>query len=144
MTTDPTSITSEDASTLESRESRAMGGIRPPSGSMAAEVKHVASMNEQGRSPVSSSGVGDATQPASGRKDPQTQSEITRERNFEEQAQLVGFKLATDPGSVSKEDADIMHRREQRAHGHTEKEAYPLKPRPRPPRTWGTPLPHSH
>lgn len=29
--------------------------------------------------------------------------------------------MATNPASVTKEDGDLLHSREQRAHGHTDK-----------------------
>lgn len=46
---------------------------------------------------------------------------MTKERNFEAAASDIGQKMATNPGSVTKEDGDLLHRREQRAQGHTDK-----------------------
>lgn len=53
--------------------------------------------------------------------DPAVQSQIDRQANFEEAANKIGGKLASDPGNITKEEADTMHRREQRAFGQTEK-----------------------
>lgn len=52
---------------------------------------------------------------------PAQQSQMDREANFEEAVDKVGTKLATDPGSVTKEDGDILHSRETKVHGATEK-----------------------
>ena len=52
---------------------------------------------------------------------PAEQSQSDREANFVEAADKVGAKLATDPGSVTKEDGDLLHSRETKAHGITQK-----------------------
>ena len=52
---------------------------------------------------------------------PAQQSELDRKANFAEQADKVASKLETEPGSVTKEDGDKMHSREQKAFGQTEK-----------------------
>jgi len=52
---------------------------------------------------------------------PGQQSDLTKERNFEDAAAQLGSKMANDPEHVTKEEADLMHSREQRAHGQTEK-----------------------
>ena len=52
---------------------------------------------------------------------PEQQSHLTKERNFQEAVSEVGSKMENDPASVTKEDGDLLHRREQRAHGVTEK-----------------------
>ena len=51
MQTDPASVTQTDASYLESRASRAMGGSRPPKDSIAADAQRLAAANvkENGR-----------------------------------------------------------------------------------------------
>lgn len=36
-------------------------------------------------------------------------------------ASEIGDKMTNDPASVTKEDANLLHSREQRAHGQTEK-----------------------
>jgi len=46
---------------------------------------------------------------------------MDREANFQQAADQVASKLSTNPASVTKEEADMLHSREQRAHGHTEK-----------------------
>jgi len=46
---------------------------------------------------------------------------MDKEANFQEAAAQVGSKLQSDPASISKEEADLLHRREHRAHGATEK-----------------------
>lgn len=56
-----------------------------------------------------------------GKMNPATQSAIDKEENFEDAAVDVGQKMKTNPGQVTKEDADLLHSREQRAHGQTEK-----------------------
>lgn len=50
-----------------------------------------------------------------------TQSAIDRKENFEDAAVDVGQKMKNDPQHVSKEEADLLHSREQRAFGQTEK-----------------------
>ena len=52
---------------------------------------------------------------------PAEQSQLDRNANYEEAADKVGTKMATDPGSVTKEDGDLLHSRETKAHGITEK-----------------------
>ena len=52
---------------------------------------------------------------------PAEQSQLDREANFAEAADKVGAKMANDPGSVTKEDGDLLHSRETKAHGITEK-----------------------
>lgn len=49
------------------------------------------------------------------------QSQLTKERNFQQEAQKVGDKLANAPESVTPQEADTLHSREHRAHGATEK-----------------------
>lgn len=49
------------------------------------------------------------------------QSQATREGNFQKAVDQVAPKMANDPSSVTKEDADLLHSREHRAHGRTEK-----------------------
>lgn len=52
---------------------------------------------------------------------PTQQSQADREANFVEAADKVGSKMATDPASVTKEDGDMLHSRETKAFGATEK-----------------------
>ena len=49
------------------------------------------------------------------------QSQLHREANYNEAADKVGTKLATEPENVTKEDGDLVHSRETRAFGATEK-----------------------
>lgn len=106
MQKDPSSITPEDANYLKSREARATGQAQPPKDSVSADAQRLASANERG------------TAPKTGPLDPAEQSQVTRERNFEEAVNQVGSK---DPAQVTQDDANLLHSREQRAHGHTEK-----------------------
>jgi len=46
---------------------------------------------------------------------------LDKEANFQQVASDVGSKLQSDPASITKEEADSLHRREHRAHGATEK-----------------------
>ncbi|KAI9710994.1 MAG: hypothetical protein M1820_002432 [Bogoriella megaspora] len=107
MQTNPGAVSSEDASYLQSREARLTGGDVPPD-SIASDAERLAAANEQGRT--------------SGRPlDPAEQSQLDKEANFQDAATTVGAKILNDPGSVTKEDANLLHSREQRAHGTTEK-----------------------
>ena len=49
------------------------------------------------------------------------QSQLHREANYNDAAEKVGTKLATEPENVTKEDGDLVHSRETRAFGATEK-----------------------
>ena len=49
------------------------------------------------------------------------QSQLDREANYNEAADKVGTKLATEPENVTKEDGDLVHSRETKAFGATEK-----------------------
>lgn len=53
--------------------------------------------------------------------DPTEQSQMTREANYKEAADNVGSKLETDPAIIIKEDGDLLHSRETKAFGTTEK-----------------------
>lgn len=103
----------QDANYLKSREARATGQAQPPKGSLSSEAQHIAAVNE---------GAAKSTGPAAGGDvPPAVQSALDREANFQDAANQVGSKLASNPASVTKEEADMMHSREQRAHGHTDK-----------------------
>lgn len=110
LETTPESITKEDASLLHSRESRAMGGQQPPKGSLASQAQSVAAANEGS----------DTVQTNAAPLTPGEQSQLDREANYVQQADKVASKLANDPSSLTKEDADKMHSRETRAFGATE------------------------
>ena len=93
-----------------------MGG--PVKGDLAFQAQSVAAANEQGATVGTSSaqsiGVVDNLTPAE-------QSQLDREANYVEAANEVGAKMAMDPKSVSKEDGDMLHSRETKAFGTTEK-----------------------
>lgn len=97
---------------MKSREARATGQAQPPSGSLSSEAQHVAAVNEGA---TKNTGTSNADIP------PAVQSAMDKEANFQQAADQVGSKLASNPGSVTKEEADLLHSREQRAHGHTDK-----------------------
>lgn len=86
-----------------------MGQAQPPKDSISADAQRLASANERG--------VPASTGPLS----PEEQSHLTKEKNFQQAAAEVGSKMATNPASVTKEDGDLLHSREQRAHGTTDK-----------------------
>ena len=74
--------------------------------------------NEQGTTAQTngaSSGAADANLTST------EQSQLHREANYNEAADKVGAKLATEPENVTKEDGDLVHSRETRAFGTTEK-----------------------
>ncbi|KAI9694534.1 MAG: hypothetical protein M1822_000150 [Bathelium mastoideum] len=113
MHTAPETVTSADAQYLHSREARAVGGNNVPPDSFASTAQRLAAANEQG---VTSSveGAGQAMDPA-------TQSHLHKEQNFRDVANTVSAKMANEPEHVTREDANLLHSREQRAHGHTDK-----------------------
>jgi hypothetical protein len=49
------------------------------------------------------------------------QSYIGKEKNFQDAVDLIEPKIANAPDTVTKEDADLLHSREVRAHGGAEK-----------------------
>ena len=53
--------------------------------------------------------------------DPAVQSQLDRQKNFESAAETVQHKMEQDPTTVTKDDADLLHSRETRAFGVTEK-----------------------
>ena len=99
---------------MQSHESRAQGGGRPPAGSLAAQAQSAAAANETGTK-------ANAGTTATQGSDPATQSRLDREANFVEAADRVQSKLETAPGSVSKAEADKLHSREVKAFGGAEK-----------------------
>lgn len=116
LDTAPETVTSEDASLLHSREARVMGG--PTKGDIASQAQSVAAANEQGitvqTNSAQSSGV-------NANLTPTEQSQLDREANYVEAADKIGTKMATEPKSVTKEDGDLLHSREVKAFGATEK-----------------------
>ena len=93
-----------------------MGG--PTKGDLASQAQSVAAANEKGTTvqtnPTQGSGVNAELTPAE-------QSQLDREANYVEAADKIEAKLATEPRSVTKEDGDLLHSRETKAFGATEK-----------------------
>lgn len=108
LNTAPETVTSEDASYVQSREARATG-IAHPAGGVAQAAMQQAAVNKgaKGASSV--------------RFDPAARSQADKEQNYLNVAREVKAKMETDPGSVTKEEADRLHSREHRAFGNTEK-----------------------
>lgn len=101
----------QDAAYLKSREARVAGTGQPPAGSISADAQRLAAENE-GASKSSST---------DGPVDPTTQSAADRATNFESVAEGVTSKMAIAPETVTTEDANLAHSREQRAFGQTSK-----------------------
>lgn len=99
MATKPEAVTKEDADLAHSREQRAFGATSK--GGIASQAQSLASENQ--------------THPST------SQSAADRIGNFDSVAGDVASKLASDPGSVTKEEADLAHSREHRAFGQTQK-----------------------
>ena len=116
LDTAPETVTSEDASLLHSREGRVQGG--PAKGDLAAQAQSVAAANEQGATVQTNRTQSTGT---NANLNPAQQSQMDREANFEEAADKIGAKLATEPGSVTKEDGNLLRSRETKARGATEK-----------------------
>ncbi|KAL8828616.1 MAG: hypothetical protein Q9170_006527 [Blastenia crenularia] len=112
LDTAPGSITKEDAQAMHRAESRALGGQQPGSGSLTSRAQHEAAVNQVA--------TPEATTAAN--SDPAVQSQMDRQANFQDAASTVGGKLVNEPGNVTKEEADLLHSREQRAFGITEKD----------------------
>lgn len=101
---------SQDAAYLKSREARATGQGQPPADSISAEAQRLASVNEGNTRVKNASNM-----------NPAEQSAADRIENFEAAAEQVAPKLANDPRTVTKDDADLLHSREHRAFGNTSK-----------------------
>ncbi len=87
-----------------------MGQAQPPSDSLSADAQRLAAVNE-----------GDAKLPSKGQMDSATRSATDRVENFQAAAENVAPKMANAPEAVTKEEADLLHSREQRAFGETSK-----------------------
>ena len=85
-----------------------MGGQQPPKDSIFPTAQSIAAANKRGDTVQTKAPL-----------NPGEQSQLDREANYAEQADKVASKLATNPSSVTKEDADKMHSRETRAFGAT-------------------------
>lgn len=117
MDTDPSSITKEDGDLLHSREVRAHGSSEK--GGLASQAQSQAAENMGATKGASGVGSGDAG--AISQVSPATQSQRDREANLADAAAQIGGKMQTDPDSVTKEDGDLLHSRETKAKGRTEK-----------------------
>ncbi|KAL8766558.1 MAG: hypothetical protein Q9209_006701 [Squamulea sp. 1 TL-2023] len=113
----PESITKEDAQAVHRAESR-LQSQQPPSGSISSQAQHQAAVNEGATATTTTSG---STRTNAAPVDPNVQSQLDRQANYEDAASKVGGKLVNEPGNVTKEEADLLHSREQRAFGVTEK-----------------------
>ncbi|KAK3050061.1 hypothetical protein LTR09_008716 [Extremus antarcticus] len=111
MQADPGNVTSQDAAYLKSREARARGQAQPPSDSISADAQRLAAANE-GETKLSAN---------DGHADPATQSAVDRRENLQQAAEQVAPKMANNPEQVTKEEANLLHSREQRAFGATSK-----------------------
>ncbi|KAL8809073.1 MAG: hypothetical protein Q9223_005658 [Gallowayella weberi] len=113
----PGSISKEDAQAVHRAETRALGG-QPASGSLSSQANHQAAVNQGA---TAASGANVSAQTNATPVDSRVQSQIDRQANYEDAASKVGDKLANDPSSITKDEADTLHSREQRAFGATEK-----------------------
>ena len=87
-----------------------MGQAQPPKDSLSAEAQRVAAVNE---------GATKQSQSAPAGTDPSSQSAADRQENFEQVAADLAPKV--DDQTVTKEEADLLHSREHRAYGETQK-----------------------
>ena len=110
----------QDAATLHSREAKLTGQANPPQGSLSSQAEHLAAVNE-GRASGSSASTLTGTLSSSENTDPSTQSAADRMSNFEQASAEVGDKMANNPASVTKDDANLLHSREHKAFGETSK-----------------------
>lgn len=115
LDTAPGTVTSEDASLLHSREARVTGG---PTSDLTSKAHSVAAANEQGPT-VQTKGA--PTNGVDAGLTPAEQSQLDREANYVDAADKVGTKMATEPENVTKQDGDLLHSRETKAFGATEK-----------------------
>lgn len=106
-----------DFSQLESRESRALGGIRPPTDSIAAEAKRMAHANERGE--TLSYIAATSTSQTSTLPDRSTRANHQKEANFQAAVDAIAPKMQNDPSSITKEDANLLRSCEARAHGQS-------------------------
>ncbi|KAL8860894.1 MAG: hypothetical protein Q9178_002649 [Gyalolechia marmorata] len=120
LDTAPDSITKEDAQAVHRAESR-LQSQQPPSGSISSQAQHQAAVNEGATASIRTGNTTASNRTNGAPVDPTVQSQMDRQANFEDAASKVGGKLVNEPGNVTKEEADLLHSREQRAFGVTEK-----------------------
>lgn len=104
MANDPSSVTKEEGNMLHSREQRAYGTTEK--GGLASQAQHAAITGDAGPAAASN---------------PAEESQKAREANLQETVGKVAPKLAHEPENVTKQQANELHSREQRAYGKTEK-----------------------
>ncbi|KAK5117691.1 hypothetical protein LTR62_005114 [Meristemomyces frigidus] len=112
----PEQVTQADAAYLHSREAKVLGRANPPAGSITSEAEALAAANE-GHTDQGKTNTGTTASSASAAN----QAARDRLSNFEQASAKVGQKMASKPESVTKEDGDLLHSREQRAFGTTSK-----------------------
>ena len=123
----PETVTADDARYVQSREVRATGTVVSDLPSVAARQANANNEGgERGTNNANANAAAAASPAASGSSsgdnhDPSTQSRLDREANYIEAANTIQAKLESDPESITEDEARSMHRREQRALGHTDK-----------------------
>lgn len=103
----------QDAAHIKSREARVLGQANPPADSISADAQHLAAVNEGATKSTTANGTSSVN--------PVDQSARDRLNNFQHATEQVAPKMAQAPEHVTKEDADMLHSREQRAFGATSK-----------------------
>jgi hypothetical protein len=98
ITNAPETVTKEDADLLHSREVRAHGAVEK--GGITAHAQSLAAKNVQTQI----------------EEEKRIQSHNEKEKNFEQAVHIIEPKIVNVPDSVIKEDADLLHSRDRRAH----------------------------
>lgn len=108
-----------------------MGIAQPPKSSISSDAQRLAASNERDSAAKPSAAAlttatttSSTTAPPTASAtslSPEEQSHLDKENNFKAAAAEIGDKIANHPGAVTQDDAKLLHSREQRAHGHTEK-----------------------
>lgn len=91
-------VTTEDTDLLHSREVRAYELVER--GGITAHAQSLAAKNSQARI----------------QEEKQAQSHLDKEKNFEQAVGIIEPKIVNASDSVTKEDADFLHSRDNRAH----------------------------
>lgn len=92
----------------------------PQKGSTAAAMQSQVTKEKNAQQGIGQNAAGstNGTGNVASRSD---QGQQQREENFQEAVNVVAPKMANAPETVTKEDGDLLHSREQRARGVTEK-----------------------
>ncbi|KAF2187036.1 hypothetical protein K469DRAFT_514065, partial [Zopfia rhizophila CBS 207.26] len=109
----PQKVTKEHANLLHSREAGACGVTRKDD--ISAQVMGLAEKN------VSNDNCSCTQQQSGNGVSAEEQSHKGKETNFEQAVLTVHTKMENEPENVTKEDANLLHSRGTRAHGHTKK-----------------------